>query len=242
MLEILICHQAREEREELKKILENIILIENFQMEITVISGDPREILRKVKENTSPAVYFLGVSFDSDMNGISLGSKIREYDELGVIVFVTPHIEMSYLAYLYKVEALDYIILDKLSDIKDRLEECLVRANRKLILDKSDSRNFKIRLGDRVLSLSKDEIIYFETATSPHKLVLHTEDENIEFMGRLKHIENGLGKGFFRCHKSYLINTSKVRELDIKEKVVTMSNGEKCLVSKRALNELVQNI
>lgn len=80
MLEILICHQAREEREELKKILENIILIENFQMEITVISGDPREILKKVKENTSPAVYFLGVSFDSDMNGISLGSKIREYD------------------------------------------------------------------------------------------------------------------------------------------------------------------
>ena len=125
MLEIFICHQAREEREELKKILENIILIENFQMKVTIVSSSPREVLRKVKEKISPAVYFLGVSFDSDMNGISLGSKIREYDELGVIVFVTPHIEMSYLAYLYKVEALDYIMLDKLSDIKGRLKECL---------------------------------------------------------------------------------------------------------------------
>lgn len=242
MLEIFICHQAKEEREYLKKIIENIILIENFQMEISIVSDNPKEILKAVKKNTGPAIYFLGVCFDSDINGIALGSKIREYDELGVVVFVTPHLEMSYLAYLYKVEALDYIILDSSSEIKCRLEACLVRANKKLNLEKSDCRNFKIKLGDKIISLSKDEIIYFETATSPHKLVLHTKEDDIEFLGRLKHIEDVIGENFFRCHKSYLINISKVRELDIKEKVVTMSNGEKCLVSKRAINDLMENI
>ncbi|MGL5615933.1 MAG: LytR/AlgR family response regulator transcription factor [Sarcina sp.] len=242
MLKIFICHQAKEEREYLEKIITNTILMENLQMEISMICDEPKDVLKKVKENSSPAIYFLGVRFENDANGIVLASQIREFDELGVIIFVTAHIEMSYLAYIYQVEALDYIIVDKLKEIEERIKEGLLKANRKLKLEKNDLRNFKIRFGEKILSLPKDDIIYFETASSPHKLILHSKKDEIEFMGRLKNIETYIGNRFYRCHKSYLINLSKVKEVDIKEKIVVMSNGDKCLVSKRAINELIENI
>ena len=50
-------------------------------------------------------IYFLDVDLKSDINGIKLGSKIREKDTRGFIIFTTTHLEMSYFAFKYKVEA-----------------------------------------------------------------------------------------------------------------------------------------
>lgn len=242
MQDIFICITSEEERCSFKKVVEQTIFVENLDMKITKVTGDPYEILEFVKQRKKPAIYFLNVFFESDINGIQLGAKLREFDELGVIVYITQHIELLYLSYIYKVEALDYIIKNDVNDLGKRVLECLRRAERKLATEKTEVKKIKIKQGEIIFNIPKDEIYYFETSEKPHKILLHKKDGYIEFVGNLKSLEVLVGKDFFRCHKSYLINNLKVKEVNMKEKTVLMENGATCLVSKRFMSDLVERI
>lgn len=242
MTDIFICVSSDEERQSIKEIIDRTIFKEDFNMKVTMECDDPYTLLSAVKKRNNPAIYFLNICFNTDINGIKLGAKIREYDDLGVIVFITPHLEMVYLSYLYKVEALDYIIKDDIRNVEKRLKECLERANRKLNRDNSDTKRFKIKQADKIISIPKDEILYFETSEKPHKIVLHKEDGELEFIGKLKDIESSIGDEFFRSYKSYLINLNRIQEVNVKEKTVLMDNGDICLVSKKVINDLIEKI
>lgn len=242
MLDIFVCITSEEERTAFTKIVETTVFVENLDMKITKVTGNPYDILEKVKKRKEPAIYFLNVFFEGDINGIQLGAKLREYDELGVIVYITQHIELLYLSYIYKVEALDYIIKNDVKNLEERVKSCLQRADKKLSADNVEMKKIKVKQGDIIFSISIDDIYYFETSEKPHKIILHKNDDKLEFVGNLKSLENSIGESFFRCHKSYLINKSKVNEINTREKTVLMDNNEVCLVSKRFLNDLIDKI
>ncbi|MGL4654928.1 MAG: LytR/AlgR family response regulator transcription factor [Sarcina sp.] len=242
MLNIFVCITSEEERNAFTKIVETTVFVENFDMKITKVTGNPYDILEFVKNKKEPAIYFLNVFFEADINGIQLGAKLREYDELGVIVYITQHIELLYLSYIYKVEALDYIIKNDVKNLEERVKSCLERANRKLSADNIEMKKIKVKQGDIIFSIAIDDIYYFETSEKPHKIILHKNDEKLEFVGNLKSLEISIGENFFRSHKSYLINKSKVKEINTKEKTVLMDNNEVCLVSKRFLNDLIDKL
>ena len=242
MLDIFVCITSETEREDFLKIVEKTIFVKNLDMKITKLTGNPYDILEMVKKRKEPAIYFLNVFFETDINGIQLGAKLREYDELGVIVYITQHIELLYLSYIYKVEALDYILKNDVKNLEERVESCLERADKKLGFDNVEMKKIKVKQGDIVFSISIDDILYFETSEKPHRIILHKKEEKLEFVGNLKSLEISIGTDFFRCHKSYLINKSKVKEINIKEKTVLMDNNEVCLVSKRFINDLIEEI
>lgn len=242
MLDIFICITSEEERISFSNIIEKTIFTENLDMKIAKVTGNPYEILEIVKNRQQPAIYFLNVFFKSDINGMQMGAKLREYDELGVIVYITQHIELLYLSYIYKVEALDYIIKNDLHNFEKRVASCMLRADKKLSHDNVEAKRIKVKQKDIIYNISREDIIYFETSEKPHKIILHKNDGKLEFVGNLKSLEDLLGNEFFRCHKSYLINNSRVKEVNTKEKTVLMDNDDICLVSKRVMNDLVEKI
>ena len=38
---------------------------------------------------------------------------------------------------------------------------------------------------------------------------------------------------FYRCHRSYIVNKHNIKEIDFKQSIVYMTNGETCLLSVR---------
>ena len=110
MIKIYICEDIEEQRNRIRSLVKDIILEEKLDMTIEIASPNPMEILNKAKENDKDiSLYFFDVDLNSNINGIDLASKIREFDQRGFIVFITTHGEMSYLTFTYKVEAMDYI-------------------------------------------------------------------------------------------------------------------------------------
>ena len=95
---------------------------------------------------------------------------------------------------------------------------------------------FKFKDGDTIRSVDMTTII-FESSSVSHKIVLHLENGEIEFYGSLKEIEEQ-SNDFYRCHKSYLINRKHISKVIKSERIVEMSNGERCLVSVRAMKNL----
>ena len=57
-----------------------------------------------------------------------LHCEIRKYDPIGNIVFVTSHSELTYLTFVYKVAAMDFIFKDDPDQLKTRVLDCLDTA------------------------------------------------------------------------------------------------------------------
>lgn len=241
MLKVFICEDNAIQRDKLSKIINDIILIENYDMNLSLSTDNPYEVLEYIKSIPTSGIYFLDIDLHRDINGIQLAEKIREYDPRGFIIFITTHAEMSYLTFIYKVEAMDYIIKDNYSNIKNRIAECIKNAHEKYKNKYSDIQKvFSVKINDKIVNIDYNDILFFETSTTIHKIVIHSIDRQIEFYSKMKDIENILDDRFIRCHNSFIVNKDKIKEIDKKKRVVYMINDEECLVSTRGLKNLLK--
>lgn len=241
MLNVFICEDDENQRNNFKKIIDNIILIENYDMKIALSVGSPEEFLAKADLEGTTGLYFIDVDLKSSINGIELAREIRKFDSRGFIIFITTHSEMSYLTFLYKVEALDYIIKDDFLDLKDRFYQCIDHSYKKYLgINDSKNKFFTTKINDKIINVELNKILFFETSSTKHKIIIHATDRQVECYGKLKDIENLLDKRFCRCHSSYIVNKDNIREIDMNRRVVYMINGEECLVSVRLLKSLMK--
>lgn len=233
MLSIIICEDDWRQRQTIETYVKNYIMMESLDMELAFSTGNPLEVLEFVKSNPKmTGLYFFDVDLQHEMSGLTLAAEIRKYDDLGKIVFVTTHGELSYLTFTYKIEAMDYIIKDNKDDLQQRICESIQLAHERVTNDRG-----KLKDGDTVRSIDIADIIFFESSATSHKIILHLENGEIEFYGALKEIEEQCDS-FYRCHKSYLINRNHISKIIKSERIVEMSNGETCFVSVRAMKNL----
>lgn len=238
MLEVFICEDNEEQRKQLTKIISDYIMIENLDMKITLSTAHSKEILDYVKKNDVIGLYFMDVDLKEDRNGIVIAAEIREYDYQGSIVFVTTHSELTYLTFTYKVEAMDYIAKDQFTDIKNRVIECVkIAYNRYMKNSYTNRKLFQVKSGEKVISVDYNDILFFETAVQPHKLILHTVNRQVEFYCKLKDVLE-MDERFYRCHNSYVVNKDNIAEIDIARREIIMINGQKCFASNRYLKGL----
>lgn len=241
MLKIFVCEDNNEQRQNLKNIVENILLIENYDMELALTTGDPYEILNYITDNECTGIYFLDVNLHSDINGIQLAEKIRQYDPRCFIIFITVHAEMSYLTFLYKVEAMDYIIKDNYKNISERVKECIDNAHNKYKSKVTELQKvFSIKVDDKIINIDYNKILFFETSSTIHKIILHCENRQVEFYGQMKELEKNLDERFCRCHTSFIVNKDKIKEISKKDRIAYMSNGEECFISTRGIKLLIK--
>lgn len=242
MLKIFVCEDNVKQQENLKKIINNILIIENYDIELSLITSNPYELLDNIKNTDSTGIYFLDVDLHSDINGIQLAEKIRQYDPRCFIVFITVHAEMSYLTFLYKVEAMDYIIKDNYKNISERVKECIENAHNKYKSKTNElQRIFSIKVDDKIMNIDYNDILFFETSPTIHKVILHCSNRQIEFYGKMKELEKNLDDRFYRCHTSFIVNKDKIKEINKKDRIAYMINGEECLISTRGIKLLLKS-
>ena len=86
-----------------------------------------------------------------------------------------------------------------------------------------------------------DDILFFETSSRSHFVILHGLHQRIEFIGNLSDIEKELGKNFLKIHRSYLIAINKIDHIDLKRNIVRIGNSE-CAISRRMKSELLKRV
>lgn len=149
---------------------------------------------------------------------------------------------MSFLTFQYKVEALDFIIKDTTEHIKAKIHECLLNVQEKYTSSNNITKTFIINHSDKCIAIDYNDILFFETSSNIHKVILHAKKRVLEFNGHLKEIERQLDYRFYRCHRSYIINKDNISEIDFNNFIVYMKNGETCPISvrlKKGLRKLI---
>ncbi|MCL2841841.1 MAG: response regulator, partial [Oscillospiraceae bacterium] len=119
------------------------------------------------KRQVQSGLYFLDVDLQSDLNGIELGAEIREIDVSATIVFITSHANLLPQVFRYKVEAMEYIVKDSpAEEIEKRVIECMQLAYQRYLGGKhTQVKYFTAKIGDQMLNIPFDDILFFESST-----------------------------------------------------------------------------
>lgn len=174
-----------------------------------------RDVIEMVKK-FKPDVVFMDIDLP-DMNGVELTEKLKDYDPNLYIVFITAHCDFSLDA--YRLYAYDYIV--KPID-EDRLKTTLRRIQQ---LAKPFTKDYSVKQQPRITVRDEDEIVLvnpdsiYYVEIEGRKAVIHTADGCFETSETLNELEHKLGSNFFRSHKSYLINVSKVDRILTNERL-----------------------
>ncbi len=244
MLDVYVCEDNLKQLELITDLIKKSILIEELDMQIALSTRDPHEVLKALDTAEHTGLFFLDIDLKSDMDGLTLAQRIRTIQPRCFIVFITSHSEMIFLTFQYKVEALDCIIKDTPEKMQPKIHDCLLNATEKHLAQSDPARkNFIIHYGERCMTVSYDDIYFFETSNQIHKIILHGKNKVLEFHGQLKDIELDLDYRFYRCHRSYIVNTNMIDHVDFTEMVIYFKNGESCPIAvrmKRGLKKILK--
>lgn len=242
MLSVFICEDSSMQRKRVTGYINQYIKSQRLDMQVKLSTGNPFEVIDELKAagTNEMGLYFLDIDLQQpEMNGFQLAQKIREYDPRGFIIFITTHAELSYMTFTYKVEALDYIIKDDFNEMEKRVYDCLAKAEERVNVKPEAGAVFTLQISDKkVIRERFDDILFFETSPTAHKVILHGKNRQIEFYGKLKNIEKMLDDTFYRCHRSFIVNKKNIHEMDKSNGVLKMINGENCYVSTKQIKSL----
>lgn len=239
-MDILICEDDKNHRNLIELIITKYLTKNDIAINLALSATNPYQLIKYLENNkTSQALYFLDVDLQSDMNGFELANKIRDIDLAAKIVFITNHVELTSLTFSYKIEALDFIVKDKLEHMNLKIIDCINVACERYKLSSHLKEVILLETVNETLRVEAEDILFIETSPTPHKIIYHLKDSSIEVYGKIKNIES-LSNDFLRCHQSFVVNIKNITSIDRKNKIVHLRANSKCFVSKRYLSKLLE--
>ncbi|OOM78303.1 LytTR family DNA-binding domain-containing protein [Clostridium sp. BL-8] len=193
-------------REELKFFIKNyskIEIIDEFEDGIDVL---------KFIQNNEIDIIFMDINIPS-LDGVLLAKSISKFSKKPYIVFITAYKEHA--AEAFEIEAFDYIL-------KPYSESRIVAMLKKLEAVNNDKENTvpksslsnKINLwkNEKIIVVSMNDIYY----CAAEERITHVFTKNDEYsvnLGIAEFYETLPKDTFFKCHRSYIVNVNKIREI-----------------------------
>lgn len=184
---------------------------------------------RQLLDGGSFDLVFLDIQMPPP-DGMKIAEALRRRGDPCLIVFVTVLRECVFDA--FAVEAFDYLVkpLDE-----GRFERVMDRAVR--ALEQRAAKHLVVRRNGDCMVVPLAKIAYCEV--QGRKVFIHqTDGAVIDYYERLEMLERQVGGGFFRCHRSYLVNLACVR--GSREGRVSLTGGGDVPVSRLRERDLRQ--
>lgn len=242
MLSVYLCDDEPVWLERMDRAVTDYQIKSNFEIKTVYKTGSPAMLLRHLAERPSiNGIYFLDIDLKASINGLDLAAQIRKLDPSAWLIIVTTHDEMARETFRLKLEVLDYIEKDK-GDITAQLHQCMEHIERSLSQQQKEQKTILIHEGGTYKLLNQDEICFLETIKNAHKVCIHLCSSMYMVSASLSSLQEQLVPDFVQCHKTCVVNTRHIRELQEKGRLLILDNGEICSCSVRLWKELVKAV
>lgn len=227
MLSIAVCDDEIIECCNMEKRIKKII----EEMKIPCIIRQFRSGGELLQALESFDIVFLDIMMP-EMDGMKTAQLFRKKVSDKILIFVSSSREYVFEA--YDVEAFQYL-LKPVEDrkLKSVLQKAVLKTERR-------SQEFIIVSSQRQKKkLFLDDIYYFEI--KGRIVDAHGPEGIFTYYEQMGELENKLqDKGFFRCHKSYLVNLKYVDGYNRQEAI--LENGERIVIAKRRYEDFCQEV
>ena len=230
MLDFVICDDNPNALSRLEKLLESAFMSRNIEAQIVLSSTEPNDLITYLRHH-SVNVVILDIDLKAKVSGLDIANLIRKQDKNVYIIFTTGHLEYGLIAYKYKT--FDYlpkpVTIERLLDTIDRLIDDMFGDDTKFV-----------RLDNNKTIIKQDGIQYIQKDCM--KVIFHTDTRDYESYSSFKKILPQLPSQFIQCHKSYIVNTKKVTDIDVSNNAIFLNNNEniKCYIGPKYKNQFME--
>ncbi len=150
-------------------------------------------------------VVFLDINMPK-LNGMAFSRAVSTLAVKPIFVFISAYSEYAIEA--FEVSAFDYILKpyseSRIADTLKRLENCKTAKCR--------SSKMTLWKNDKLFVLNTTDIYYCEAHA--HEVYVYTKDDKFKVSISISDFVKRLPEDiFYRCHRSYIINTDKITEI-----------------------------
>ncbi len=227
MLNFVLCDDNLNILGKMKEMLEILFVKLDINAKVAYTSDKANDILEFTNKNQVD-VLILDINLNSNISGIELAKKIRKSNKEIYIIFSTGHLEYSLIA--YSVKTFDYlpkpITIERLEVTLKRLLEDITFSNTKFI-----------QIDNKTI-LNKSEINYIKK--DGMKLVFCTDKKNYETYSSFNKFQNILPDNFIRCHKSYIVNTDNITNINTNKNTICFKDNVFCDIGPKYKNNLME--
>ena len=235
-LDIVIVDDEKHAIDLLKKVLEL------FPNNVRIV-GEATNLPEAVQliNQTQPQAVFMDINMPK-YSGLQLNDFFDENREFKLI-YVTAHSQHAIEA--LRIQAFDYILKPV---EKEHLVICISRLNQHYehsreqednAINVHQDRKIAINSHQGIQYINLEDILFIEA--SGMYSVVHTPGNQVIVSKPLKEFDYLVKSGFYRVHRSYLVNTKKVKrysKVDVYE--IEMLSGERVPVSRNKKEEFVR--
>jgi two-component system LytT family response regulator len=228
-----------------RRILKSFI--EEYCVQVTVI-GEAPDVVQGVKliQKETPDIVFL----DIEMPGYNGFQLLEFFDEIKFeVIFVTAYSEFALKA--FQVSAVDYLLkplqIDQLVNAVEKAEKLrgssLIKERLETLKTNLEERKIKkivVPVSEGSLFIDVKEITHLKAEGSYVNIFL--EDGNKILVSKnIKDYETQLTEeeGFFRTHRSYLVNTNYIAALSPDNTEATLKNKQTISIARERKNEFL---
>lgn len=223
------------------------ILEENYpNVSILAECSNVPEAVKAINKH-KPNFIFLDIEMPNQ-NGFTLLDYFDENTIDFKIVFVTAYSEYSLQA--FEMSAVDYILkpakIDSIGKALKKVENlyhprasiAALKENmadlpdKKIVLQTAES-IYVVKLQDIIFIQAEGNYTKFHT-TSHNVLTITKKISEFEYLEKME--------SFFRSHRSYIVNLSKIKKVDKKEFVIIMNNDEQAYLTQDKKQALIDKI
>lgn len=190
-----------------------------------------------LREEEGFELLFLDIQMPGK-NGIETARELRRKNPEGLLIFITALEE--YVFQSFDVGAFHYLV-KPLS--MEKFREVLAMAKSRLSAAKEPSEEAQrkshcllVKSGSEHIRVNWEDIVYAEVFN--RKVMLHRKNSDTEYYGKLSALEKLAGSGFFRVHRSYLVNLQYIDKYD--SAALWLENGAFVPIARQKYAEFVR--
>ena len=203
VLNIAICDDEKAFCQKLENILNEILEQEKITADIDVYQNGNELLGELEKSEIRYDIILLDIEMEG-MDGLETAKKLREKDEITILIYVTSY--TSYAIEAFEVQPFRFVL--KPVD-KNVIHTCFMKAYEKIITEKF---YFHFKYQRDYYKVLVSDILYFE---SEKRIIwIHLKDGVVrKVYDKLNNIEKHMKKGrveFYRIHKSFLVNSQYI--------------------------------
>lgn len=217
MVCVAVCDDEKYVLDKMKAMITMFFTEKNIEVSVLQFSSG-EELL---ESNRSIDILFLDIQMKG-IDGMKTAMKLRGQDYKGYLIFITVLKEMVFQS--FEVQPYDYLVKP--------IEECKLRKTMERLFSTMNNlreQNLLVQRGNESNIISFHAIVYCEIIN--RKIYLHLKSgEVIDYYDKIENLEKKLDGRFFRCHRSYLINLSYLK--NYKNEMAYLVNGKAIPVSR----------